>query len=341
MATVNSLNGLSPEASLAEADVVNICLRAEAVGSRALELVQSHETPSEPEAAILPAMPVRTNRLSQTMDKVEDESQVEFIERLASDIYKLGDTKVLPYELDTFCQIFPNWQHQSAILDSRKYSVFRRSVNDNLDLGTFSESGPERRVISDEHEVVILVKEARTGDLIKITDIEHYVAVRGEAIEADSSNMSLLDKKRLLSESLQNVIKRLFWPPCVIAKDLGIAETTVRNHSGLARAKLGLSTQSQLVVFAIEARLINMDDISSGKTDKLTAEERLFLQNNHSSTYRKASEDLNVSHSTITANWKGVFNKTGAIDRNQATIMAIKDGLLEIVDNKVVVKHQK
>lgn len=314
----------------------NYQLAAETTGRRVLELVRVQDVLPESEALPLPA-PIRPNRLDLSMDRGEMESHVEFIERFASDLYKMDKGKIFDHEVNTFCQKLPKWQYQKTIIEDRSYGVLRRNEN-IVDLSAFAENRVERRIAWSNPELVVLVKDVQASDLLKIIDIEHHIALNNRGIDTPdlqiipSAGQKLLAKARALTSSQRQVVEMLFSPAGEIAAELEIATSTVRTHIHNAMIALETNNQRQLVIFGIQTGLINMDDIPSAKTRKLSHTERNILIKHYTSSYKEAADTLGVTTATVRSHWNSIYTKTGAINRTQAAIMGVKDGLIRLAE---------
>lgn len=113
-----------------------------------------------------------------------------------------------------------------------------------------------------------------------------------------------------------------------IAHERGVEVSTVRTHISNMMKGLGLSSASELAVFAAENHLLDMDSVPAGMTKNLTQQQNIVLGGHYNSTYKLAANQLGISISTIRTHWHNIYKTTGAKTKVQAVLMAYKDSLI-------------
>ncbi len=253
-----------------------------------------------------------------------------FVARVKGALDKVKGVELSEAEIATVLSHYPGWQYLTAKVGKGKYKILRRVLEDIPDKASaiLETNETSRRAVGlKDNALIILVKEVQGSDLQQVIDIESALNAQPQF-----ENTGLFNN---LTEMELSAVKDAWMPSGFLSCKLGISESTLRTHAFNGRKKLNAAVRKKLdradvIVLGVREGMIPLDDVPAGRTFCLSGQESRLLKNYYNVSYKACATEMGISVSTVRSHWHNIYQKIDALTQEQAILMAVKDGLINV-----------
>ncbi len=282
---------------------------------------------AKPEGHVTPS---RTkNRLRDATEGRMHETRSQIESRMRVRLIKLGDAMLANNEIASVVDKLDGWRHSVRESNSGQVHVLSRSDVDSeqFDLATIHINRERSKVgFMDDDTFVMISKDVRGADLLNAIDIQQAIRANGfDNIPYDEEVRAQLSEREL------GILADLWKPYKLIAREQGLAVSTVRTHAHNMIARFKLRNCEELIIFAARKGLISLRDVPEGRTDKLKGKPLQILKEHYpTSTYEEIAQAYNISVATARTHIHKIFVVTRAQTSQQVALMALRDGIIPL-----------
>ncbi len=271
---------------------------------------------------------ISKNRLQKIIKRTSIPANREVLNIVYNELSEVLYDDLSEEEIETVLAYLPSWRELTPDSNGQRYAVLQREIpatllDENI---TIDNPNTSRRVIGKKgNQLTILVKKINGSDLQLAIEIEQ----RFQPIEADDE-ISIFES---LSPRQKEILS-LFWHSNKeISARIGMSESTLRSHVSVIQKKLAENigrdiNSGEVAIIGAQHGYVLLDEVPAGKTYSLSPREAIILKNYYHMSYRDSAIELGISTSTFRAHIHNIYSKMGALDRRQAVLMALKDGLI-------------
>lgn len=254
-------------------------------------------------------------------------SRKSLTERVKERLEKYSDSKLHEQDIFNVLSFFPEWQAESCYIGVDRLATLKRRIPfgvKNEDIAKLELDDAEKKISVCDGKLIMKFVNMTGKDMQTVLEIESTI-FRFINPKLNESVQSQLRPQE------QTVLSLLFKTYQEIALDLGVSESTIRTHAHNVMSRYDLKSAPELAVFAVRNGLIDLDTIPEDHSmANLSPAEAKLMRNFYASTYDTAANQLNLSNSTIRTHWHNIFTKSKTVGKLQATLVAIKDGLIPL-----------
>lgn len=260
------------------------------------------------------------DRMHETRSQIESHMRVRLI--------KLGDAMLANNEIASVVDKLDGWRHSVREGNSGLVHVLKRSdvTNEQFDLAAIHINRERCKIGFMDDAFVMISKDVRGVDLLNVIDIQQAVRANGfDNIPYDEEVRAQLSEREL------GILADLWKPYKLIAREQGLAVSTVRTHIHNMLARFNLRNCEELIIFGARKGLIGLGDVPEGRTDNVRGKPRqILIEHYPTSTYEEIAQAYNISVSTARTHIHEIFVATQAQTSHQIALMALRDGLIPL-----------
>lgn len=247
------------------------------------------------------------------------------------------------------------WQVRQAMTKSGRVSILERMLPAYCSLNTknFQRLASQSRLVVRNHsDLQIITKAIRGADILAALSAT-------EMIEASTSKeprkVTNVRRKRKsldhipteppteirvpirdrLTDIQTKLLQSMFSYPTFeeMAGKHGLTVSTAERYMMEMRIMAGVTTNGALAVVATAEGIISLDEVPEGRTINLSHAQKEVLRTGYKHRNETTAAILNKSCGHVKNTWQSLCKEMGARNRNQAILMALKDGLIDLPRN--------